>query len=357
MPNIHRQPRKRARDAPQSSETAGQRLTYSQRVEILTLHSYAGWGYTLISSTLNIPRSTVRRTISHPRTPQKPQGRRPLLDTPKRQRLVRRATIDGYHRRLSYPEIAALEGLQACRRTLTAAFEKERYFRRVATEKPLLTEKHMRDRLEWARIHVHWNDWQWARVIWTDECSIACGSFGQVYITRRAEEKYLPACCVPKFRGYSAYMIWGCITSYGKGPLVVFEKEWGTINGQVYRQHIVPVIHDFKRYHSASVQVPILMEDGASSHTAKDTVALHEQLGVLRMKWPANSPDLNPIENVWRILKYRIGKRFPKTAEEVRQYAQEEWAKLELSDFSKYVHNMRERCQAVIAANGGHTKW
>jgi transposase len=75
------------------------------------------------------------------------------------------------------------------------------------------------------------------------------------------------------------------------------------------------------------------------------------------MRWPANSPDLNPIENVWRLLKYRVGKRFPKTEVEVRQYIEEEWEKLELNDFKKYIDQMRDRCEAVNAANGGHTKW
>jgi transposase len=75
------------------------------------------------------------------------------------------------------------------------------------------------------------------------------------------------------------------------------------------------------------------------------------------MNWPANLLDLDPIENVWRILKHRIGKRFLTTQEQARQYIEEEWAKLEVSDFSKYTLDMRERCIAVIQAAGGHTKW
>jgi transposase len=74
------------------------------------------------------------------------------------------------------------------------------------------------------------------------------------------------------------------------------------------------------------------------------------------MKWPANSPDLNPIENVWRLLKYRVGKRFPKTDKEVRQYIKEEWERLQVDDFKKYIDQMHEHCEAVILANGGHTK-
>jgi len=86
----------------------------------------------------------------------------------------------------------------------------------------------------------------------------------------------------------------------------------------------------------------ILMEYGASSYTAKITKALHNRNGLIRMKWPANSPDLNYINNVWRLLKYRAGKRFPKTDKEVRRYIKEEWEKLQLDDFKKYIDQMHD---------------
>jgi hypothetical protein len=121
--------------------------------------------------------------------------------------------------------------------------------------------------------------------MWTDECSIAC-SHGQVYVTHKAEEKYLSSCCIPKFRGYSAHMFWGCISSQKKGTFMVFEKDWGKVTGKVYCDNVVPLFHQCKR----SVDLPILMEDGASVHTAKATQALHCKLGILKMKWPANSP-------------------------------------------------------------------
>jgi transposase len=62
------------------------------------------------------------------------------------------------------------------------------------------------------------------------------------------------------------------------------------------------------------------------------------------MVWPENSPDLNPIKNVWRLLKYRIGLRFPRTDKEVRGYTEEEWSRLQIDDFRRYCTNMRERC-------------
>jgi transposase len=78
---------------------------------------------------------------------------------------------------------------------------------------------------------------------------------------------------------------------------------------------------------------------------------------VHKMIWPVNSPDLNPIENIWRLLKYRVAKRFPHTDSEVRRCVEEEWARLQLIDFEKYIGNIRERCQAVLNTEGGHTKW
>jgi transposase len=101
----------------------------------------------------------------------------------------------------------------------------------------------------------------------------------------------------------------------------------------------------------------ILIEDNASIHTSKFTRGWHAYYGFNKMEWPANSLDLNLIENVWRVLKHRIGKRFPKTLDELRQYLIEEWDKLELKDFIHCIKEMPERCQAVIDVKGGHTKW
>lgn len=99
------------------------------------------------------------------------------------------------------------------------------------------------------------------------------------------------------------------------------------------------------------------MQDNASIYTAYKTIALFKELGINLMEWPANSPDLNPIENLWALLKYRIGRHFPTTREEVEAAIQMEWTKLTASDVRRACQSMRQRCQAVIDVKGGHTKW
>lgn len=222
----------------------------------------------------------------------------------------------------------------------------------------MLTAAQKATRLQWAQEHVHWSDRQWSRVLWTDEASIRCGYFGQVYVTRRVDEEFAEDCLVARFRKYSACMLWGCIAADGPKQCFIFDK--GSVNGEVYRSQIVPLISSIAQQHKQSSmfqQPAVVMQDNASIHKAIATLELFKQLDLELLSWPANSPDLNPIENIWSLLKHRISKHFPTTREAVIAAIQSEWSRLTSSDISRACQSMRQRCQAVIDANGGHTKW
>ena len=132
--------------------------------------------------------------------------------------LIHHATLNAEQRRKPREQVAKELSISVCSRTLKVAFEKEQYHRRKATEKPCLPPEHIAVRHQWAWKRLNWQ-W-WDDIIWTDEAYFY-SSGGEIFVTRKAEEKYLPECCKPKFKDFSSVMIWGAISSKGKGPLII----------------------------------------------------------------------------------------------------------------------------------------
>jgi len=113
-------------------------------------------------------------------------------------------------------------------------------------------------------------------------------------------------------------MVWAIISIERKGPLVFVKKNWnkkGTLNSEGYIQHILP--HVLAHQQSLKKEL-IFIEDNSRVHSSKATMAAEAALSIRRMWWPANSLDLNPIENVWQLIKYRLAQRYPKTKAQVR---------------------------------------
>ena len=120
MPSLIRQNRGHHPPAPPRhrrqnlgpNRAPGTHLTFRERSQIFSLYRFARWHYISIANYLKLPHTTVWSAIkSCTETPRKPIGRPPMLNTPLRKRLVARATINVYHRRIIYEEIAELEGI------------------------------------------------------------------------------------------------------------------------------------------------------------------------------------------------------------------------------------------------------
>jgi len=70
------------------------------------------------------------------------------------------------------------------------------------------------------------------------------------------------------------------------------------------------------------------------------------------MDWPSNSPDLNPIENLWNIVETNVEKRMPDNRGDLVQFMKEEWGKIPDSVLINLVNSMKTRCELVIEKNG-----
>jgi transposase len=94
------------------------------------------------------------------------------------------------------------------------------------------------------------------------------------------------------------------------------------------------------------------MQDGASAHTSADTMAyLRTYMNVLE-DWPSGSPDLNPIENLWAILKDRVALLHPTTLEELEDAIRTAWNEITPDLIANLIGSMPERPNATVAAQG-----
>ena len=99
-------------------------------------------------------------------------------------------------------------------------------------------------------------------------------------------------------------MFWGCFPVKGPGRLITIE---GVMNSDKYKatlqSHLLPVLErDFDNGDC------IFQQDLASCHTPKKMRTFFEEKDVTILNWPGNSPNLNPIGNLWAIIKRRIEK-------------------------------------------------
>ena len=70
------------------------------------------------------------------------------------------------------------------------------------------------------------------------------------------------------------------------------------------------------------------------------------------MDWPSNSPDLNPIENLWAVVKRNVEMCMPKNLSKLEQYMAEEWDRIPNSVLTNCIKSMRRRCGMIIENNG-----
>jgi transposase len=295
--------------------------------------------------------------------------RRGTTDNAKRSGRPRKLTARDYrklvrivirNRRARLADITFQSDMSVSLPTIRESLHRLGLWNRIARKKPFLSKNHIARRLKWARERKNWTMDVWKMVIWTDEASVELGKNSRdMRVWRKLDEEWDTRCLVPSFKsGRVSVMVWGCMVHGKLGPLVVLPK--GRMNGSDYvRRAMDGPLWDFYSQVTEERGLAMIMEDGAPIHRSLAARDWREVNEINVLPWPAQSPDLNPIEHIWKALKLRISRRDPpiRTEEELRNALQEEWQKINADTVSKVVENMPQRVRSVIMVGGKSTRY
>ncbi|RPA71118.1 hypothetical protein BJ508DRAFT_218412 [Ascobolus immersus RN42] len=295
-------------------------------------------------------------------------------------RLVARLTSSYEGRKLKWKTLGQECGLDCSGDTIRRALNALGYHRSKACRKPFISQKAQSDRRKYSAEHNDKPISFWRIQMYADECSFSTADHGTKRVTRLPTERYHLDCLQWSYQsGRASIMIWGAISYNWKSQLIFLDKttkDTGKVhkNGKLvtrtsigpvdYRdQVLIPVVapafkgkKGYKGYKKGGKYV----EDNAGVHGNKGVLIQCKKDLRIPVQWrPSYSPDLNPIENVWRTMKMRIRRRArpPKTVTELREAIQEEWDKLVPEDWNKYIDEMPERIAQCKARKGLATQF
>lgn len=289
-------------------------------------------------------------------------GRPPVLDNNEKNTLINEAIKK---RRAPLHEIVNTLGLNCGLTTAKKTLYKAGIHSRVAAKKPFISESHAEARVNWCKKYKEKDIYFWLQVIFSDESSVEIGKQSrQIRVWRKAGERFNTECLTPTFKsGRQSVMVWACFMGGIKGPLVFCDEnkeKKGKLNSDTYinilNKHLLPFQHGVHELAEGNV---IFQQDNAPIHKSRITMDWFKVNKIATMDWPANSPDLNPIENIWSILKDNVQNKedFPRTVDDLKVALKEEWENLDGSVFEEAAASMSRRINLVLKAKGGPIKY
>jgi len=310
-----------------------------------------------IANQLNISHSAVSKVQKRRNVPSKNtiKGRKRLLKDSDARLMMSKMRTDKF----LTPKKASMDiGKDVSRWTARRALAKVGYVASVKKNKPALSEKNVKARLKFAREHKNWTVDDWKRVIWSDESKFnRFQSDGKQYYWHRPGDKLQKHHVKQTVKhGGGNVKVWGCFTWWHVGPL---HKIDGIMLKEDYLNILQTYLPNFLDKCAYPVKEIIFQQDGDPKHTAKIVGEWLQNQDFMLMEWPAQSPDLNPIENLWSIVKRRLGQyqTMPSNLDDLWKRVELEWNRIPKEIIEKLVESMPKRVKSVIANKGLWTKY
>lgn len=245
-------------------------------------------------------------------------------------------------------------GISVSARTVRRRLDDMGLFGRVAVKKPLISKKNRMARFKFAQDHLTWSYQKWNTVLFSDESKFQLfGSDGRRYVRRPKGTRYSHKYQMPTVKhGGGSIMVWGCFSRSGVGPLVKID---GIMDRFLYKD-----ILENNMLPHADEEMPLrwlFQQDNDPKHKSRFVQNWLNEHNVPLMDWPSQSPDLNPIENLWDHLDSKIRSHSISNKNELWEVLKTEWAAISSKDCTRLIDSMPRRCREVINSKGYSTKY
>ncbi|CAJ0947644.1 unnamed protein product [Ranitomeya imitator] len=334
-------------------------LSKDTRNKIVALHQ-AGKTESAIANQLGVKKSTVgaiiRKWKTYKTTDNLPRSGAPPKIPPRGVRMITR-TVSKNPRTTRGDLVNELQraGTNVTRPTISNTLRHHGLRSFSARRVPLLKPVHVWARLKFAREHLDDPEEFWENVLWSDETKLKLfGRNTTCRVWRKKNTELHPSNTIPTVKhGGGNIMLWVCFSAKGPGRLIrVHERMNGAMYREILSANLLPSARALKMKRGW-----VFQHDNDPKHTAR---AIKEWLRKKHFKvleWPSQSPDLNPIENLWRELKVRVAKRKANNNTALEEICMEEWVNIPTTVCGNLVKTYRKRLTSVIANKGYITKW
>jgi transposase len=321
----------------------------------------SGHSITAVSFLHGLHRSTVSRIYRKYKEgggyEDKPRTGRPKVFTDRNERSMIRKLMKGEC--ANAEELRKVwEGPPISTQTIQNALQRNGLKGRSTRKKPLLKKTHRKRRLAFAKKYRHWSLQDWHRVVWSDESKFnVFGSDGRSWCWRKDGQALRDVFVKPTVKhGGGSVMVWGCMTSQGVGNLCCIN---GGLDAELYTTILKEDYLDTLDWYALTPKETIFQHDNDPKHKAKLTQAWLKDHEIAVLDWPAQSPDLNPIEHLWNEVERRLKQHPepPTRQSELWEKLEEVWNGIEADVCLKLINTMPERIMDVIKAKGGYTRW
>ena len=219
-------------------------------------------------------------------------------------------------------------------------------------KKQLLTLKMQKKRLKWAKKHTNWTVEDWKKVLFSDESHFLVQGQQSRFVRRSPDEK-IRACHINQaVKHPEKKMFWGCFSFEGVGSLFPVT---GMMNADKYIGVIQQkVVRDMERAFPSGGG--IFQHDLAPCHAAKKVKKELAENHIKVLDWPGNSFDLNPIKNLWNIVKIWLLKKDCTTKDKLIEAIIDVWFRDQeiAENCQKLVESMPRRVTELIKNKSGH---